>query len=66
MPMDGSKEHPIMYFAENGSGPHEHVCGKEVVSPARAVQKWLDRQIMLGGVAREEARVVERLIDDLK
>jgi len=65
-PMDGSKENPVVYFDSNGNGPLHHVCSEEKSSPSRAVQAWLDRQIMLGGVSRSEAQLVERLIDDLR
>ncbi len=59
--MDGTAASPIVYFDEGGFGPHEHVCDP----PVEAVKEWLDRQIILGFVSREEARVVERLIEDL-
>lgn len=42
---------------------------KKMVEPSSAsttVKDWLDRQIVLGLVAREEARVVERLIEDIR
>lgn len=46
-----------MYFDENGDGPNYHVC--DVLS---AVQSWLDRQILIGGVDAAERACVERMI----
>lgn len=53
----GSRGSPIMYFDENGDGPNYHVC--DVLS---AVQSWLDRQILIGGVDAAERACVERMI----
>lgn len=62
--MDGSKASPIMYFDDNGNGPHEHVCAGG--GPVDRVQDWLDRRRLLGSLAPEVARAVEDLIEDLR
>lgn len=61
--MDGSTGNPIMYFSEDGSGPHEHVCANG--GPVDRVREWVFRQKLLG-LSEQSARDVERLADDLE
>lgn len=60
----GTKERPIMWFDENGNGPHEHVC--EENSELNVVERWLWRQKLTGDITPEGARAVEKLIEDLR
>lgn len=64
--MDGSEENPIMYFDNDGTGPHFHECKDARHARGSALQDWLDRQILIGGVDDRERRAVERAIDDLR
>lgn len=49
------------YYDDGIGGRSEHICRPA----ADSVKDWLDRQIILGGVSPEEARLVERIIGDL-
>lgn len=57
----GTRTEPIMFFeAESGNGPYFHACGGRA-----AVQAWLDRQILIGGVTPDQREAVERMLDDI-
>jgi len=58
-----TKERPIMWFDDNGNGPHEHVC--EVNSELNVVERWLWRQKLANDITPDDARAVEKLIEDL-
>jgi hypothetical protein len=64
--MDGSKENPILFFEEDGSGPHEHVCAMAPGQRVASLQGWLDREILIGGVSPEVRREFERAIEDIR
>lgn len=61
--MDGSKDSPIVFFHEDGTGPDLHVCKNG--GPIDRIEAWLFREKCLGMPA-PEVRLIERLVEDLR
>ena len=63
----GTYENPIVYFDEDGGGPHEHVCARARNSQASTVRDWIVQQrITPSGLTAAEIALLERCAEDIE